>query len=515
MSQLSAVSTSKFVKITPRVQAAAGSGFSLIGLVLIKNDALPVGIPYEFQSADAVREYFGGSSDEYKFAETYFLANTSKTRLPSAILFCNYNLGPVAAWLRGAAIDASVADLEEITNGAFRLQINGNNVNLTGLDFSGQVSYSGIAGVIQTALRAAGETAVFTSSTVSYDSHFKAFKLVLGDAAATLSFAKSPETGTDLAQLLKLREDDGAVKSGNISAAITPAEFMDEIINHTKGWFSFTRGWQLSSTSDQIAEDLLFAEWTSKQGVRFSYVEYDTNPADLNPNTYVDFASLVTAAKYDGIISNYGGAELAAFVMGTLAAVNYEEQNGRITLAFKQGTGIEITCDNDRDYDALVGKEYNCYVRDASAGNTFTGYQRGRISGDYRFADSYANHVWLNDRMQVSLRTSLGRANALPYNEASYGRLLGAIKGDIDAALNAGVINTGIQPDEAGLVEIAAELGMSVDSIRSSLVNSGWLFYAKSPSAEARADRESPILKFYYTDGGAIQKIDLLSTVLI
>lgn len=517
MSYQSAVSTSKFVKITPKVLAATGSGFTLTGLVLTKNNALPFAQPYGFASADAVMGYFGTGSAEHNFSKAYFNANTAKNRNPKEIIFCNYVTAPAAAWLRGAQCDASVADLEAVEDGAFNIKIGGTDISLTEISFDGLASYSAIAGAIQTKLRAAGETAVFTAATVEWDAFFKGFKITLGGSAAedTLSYASAPASGTDLSALLKLRESDGAVLSEVNPSALSAGEYLDKITNITKAFFSWTRLWTLSDDADRIAEDLSFAKWNAEQGVRFAFVEYDESSTDKNANSSADFASKLKEANYAGTICNYGSADLAAFVMGTLAAIDFEQPNSRITLAFKTGATTEVTCDNDLDYDALTSKGYNCYVRDASAANTFTGYQRGSITGNYRYADAYADHVWLNDAMQVSLRAALGNANALPYTEASYGRLLGSIKSNIDTAIQAGVINIGVEPSDDAVMAIASETGLEPAGIRSSLYNTGWIFWAKSPSAAARADRESPILRFWYSDGGAIQKIDLTSTALL
>lgn len=517
MSNLNAVSTSKFVKITSQVLAATGSGFSLTGLVLTKNDALPFCQPFEFFSSEAVRSYFGATSDEYKFAKDYFNGYTNKTRNPKSIIFCNYDAGTAAAWIRGAQIGATVAELEAIEDGAMKITVAGTEVSLSGISFDGLTSYSAMAGAIQTKLRSAGDTAVLNAAVVEWDASFKAFKITLGanTASDTISYASAPASGTDLSAVLKLRETDGAVISDVIPAALSIEEYMDKLTNVTKSFFSFCHIWSLSSDADRIAEDLAFAKWNAEQGVRFSFVEFDNSSVDKDATSSADFASRITELGYSGTICNYGSSALAAFVMGTLACIDFSQPNGRITLAFKTGAATEITCDNDLDYDALTTKGYNAYVRDASAANTFTGYQRGSISGDYRFIDAYADHVWLNDAMQVSLRGALGSANALPYNEASYGRLLGSIKSDIDTAIQAGVINIGIEPSNEAIMAISADTGLETSSIKNSLYAAGWIFYAKNPTSEARADRQSPVLKFWYSDGGSIQKIDLTSVALL
>lgn len=510
------VSSSNFVQITPQVSVAVGSGFSLVGLLLTKNADFPL-MPLSFNSASAVKEYSGSTSAEYQFASKYFAANDNKTRIPSNLLICGYNLSAQAGWLRGAALSAKLADLQTITDGVLTFSFGGANVTLSSLDFSAQTSLSGVASVLQTALRASGQTANFTGATVTYSSQANGFIIKSGasDSTGTVGYAvAATSTGTDLGGVLKLREADGALISEVQTAATTLTAFMDGILNKTQAWFSFAKMWELADPDDNKAEDLAFAEWNAQQGVRYAFFEHDMSSADININASTDFASTLNAQGIAGTVANYGTTDLCAFAMGTVAATNYDITGGRITVAFKTQSGLDITCSNDTEYVALSSKGYNSYVRDGSAANIFFGYQRGVISGPYGFIDAYANHVWLNDQMQVALRALLGSANALPYNNFGYGQLLNAIKPCVDAGLNSGVINTGIALDDVQIAAIASETGLELQDVKNTLFQEGWLFQAKDPTAAVRAQRGTPDCRFYYCDGGAIQKIELISTAV-
>ena len=78
----------------------------------------------------------------------------------------------------------------------------------------------------------------------------------------------------------------------------------------------------------------------------------------------------------------------------------------------------------------------------------------------------------------------------------------------------AGVINTGVDLDASQINIVASETGWTTSQAKNVLYNFGWAFQAVSPSASVRANRGTPVLRFYYCDGGAIQKIDLLSEVV-
>ena len=505
------VNSNEFVKIVPSVLSAIGSGFSLNGLLLTKNDNLPLGLPQYFTSADGVGEYLGVNSTEYAFAQKYFAANDNKTRTPSGLCICNYDLSAKAGWLRGGKISASVADFQAISDGTLEISFGGSDITLTGINLSSANSYSLIAAEIQTALRSAGQTDNFTNATVSYSSLLNAFVITSG---AYVDGEVGYALDTDLSRLLKLQAIDGAVISPAQENDITLPAFMNNIVKSYTNWFSFAKNWELSTPEDNQVEDIAFATWCGLQGVRFAFFEHDLNSTDVDINADTDFASVIEELNISGTVSNYGSVELCAFAMGTIAAVNYNIANGRITLAFKTQSGLNPTCTNTPDYQALAFKKYNSYVRDGSAGNTFFGYQRGTISGNYGFIDAYANHVWLNDAMQVSIRALLGSKNSMPYNHSSYSQILNSIKTNIDTALNAGVISLGIDLDLSQISAIASQIGWEINEVKNVLYQNGWLFQAVSPSAAVRAERGTPIINFYYVDGGAIQKITLLSTAV-
>ena len=67
-----AISASNLVQVLPRILKATGQDLVFNGVVLDDNASIPSNTPLAFSSIDEVGEYFGSSSDEYKFAEVYF-----------------------------------------------------------------------------------------------------------------------------------------------------------------------------------------------------------------------------------------------------------------------------------------------------------------------------------------------------------------------------------------------------------------------------------------------------------
>lgn len=516
------VSTSLFVNVIPQLIVAQGSGFELNGLLLTKNPTLPLGVPYRF-SESTLESYFGANAPEAVFGKKYFAANDNKVKIPSALLVCGYSLAPKPGWLRGTQISYALQQFQTITDGTLVISIGGVTYNISGMDFTEAQSFSAISSIMQTKIQAAAASVpAVAQATVTYNAQLQAFTITAGatDSTGAVGYATDGDFGgTDVAPIFGFREVDGAVISKVQTSAITQAQFMDNLVQQSKNWITFAKLWQQTDAAEEITENLGFSAWTNAQGVRYVYMEYDTNPVDKDANSNADFASQLKAAGYAGTVPNFGDSGLAAFAMGTIAAINFDLTGGRITLAYKRQAGQPITVNNDADYITLAGnnkenfgKGYNVYVQDSTANDLFTAYQRGTISGKYKFADAYVNHVWFNDRVQVRLRNWIGNKNAAPFNQSSYTEMLSVIKPDIDAALNAGVINTGIDLDPDMINTIIAETG--VQDVAAALFNQGWFYYCPAATSTQRANRGPVMPRIYYTDGGAIQSIDLYSTAI-
>jgi Protein of unknown function (DUF3383). len=506
---MSSVSTSRFVNVIPQLIAARGSGFELNGLLLSKNATLPIGNVYRFESLDMVRAYFGNTSDEAIFAQKYFAGFDSATRKPAALLAAYYSLGQEAGWLRSSKGALKLSDFRDMTDAGVTFVIGGLSYVVNGLDFSQANSFSEIAAIMQTGLNAIADAPVSAANaSIVFSSQIDEFILTAGasDESGLMGYAISDGVSdSDLSKIFS--QESGAVLSVGQSENTTQDAYMDNIKKQTLNWVTFAKLWEYEES-----EDLGFAVWASTQNSRFAYVEHDRNIDSTNPNVETSFADLIAKQGIKNASANYGGFELVAFVMGTVASINFTLKDGKITLAFKQQGGQEITCDNDDDYDALTGKGYNAYVRDSTANDMFTGYQRGTVSGDYGFMDSLVNHIWINDSLQVSLRNLLARKNSLPYNGIGLNSIHNAIAPVIEQAKYNGVISVGVELDADIISAVVSETGIT--DIADTLFAQGWYLLARNPGSAARAKRESPILRFYYCDGGSIQKIDLPSTVI-
>lgn len=501
------VNADKLVQIVPRIIDGGTTGLTFSGLLLTQSELPPSGRVLRFASAQAVAAYFGSDSAEAAMAQTYFSGYTNTDYLPSALFFAAWRAEDAAAWLRSSRWTGTLADIKAAGVGGFTLLVDDVELAVTALDLSTATSYSDIAQMLQAALaEAAG--AGGPAPSVSWSSATNAWQITspTTGAESTITFAAPPASGVDLATLLGLTEQGGAVLSPGIAAQSLP-DCMTNILAYARDWVTFSTVWE-----PDLEQKLALATWCSGYDTRFCYVMWDTAIAAKTQGSTASAGYRIDAVlELDGTCPVFDTAQLAAWVMGTAACINFNQYNGRLTFAFKQGEGLAVTCDVDEDYDALLENGYNCYADFATASAQFKFFQPGQVSGKWDWLDTYLNAIAIKDGLQLNLLDLFKAVKSIPYNEDGYGMVRTACLDTINRFLNFGAIRPGVKLSQTQKVQLLSEIGQDVSK---SLESLGWYMQIKDPGSVVRAARGTPDCRFYYMDGGSIQKIVLPSTAI-
>lgn len=357
-------------------------------------------------------------------------------------------------------------------------------------------------------------------SVVTYDSVSGAFVIASGTtgAGSTVAFPIGA-----IATSLLLTAATGALLSQGAAAA-SPAAFMNGVIAVTMNWVTFATCFDpdVSGNTNKQA----FAAWKDLQNDRFAYVCWDL---DVTPTVTLPAASSLgqilaangdsgtcllegsAAAGWDAT----SGPKEAAFVCGAAASIDFTETNGRITFAYKSQAGFVATVTDaivaanlgGSPQSAARGNGYNFYGAYGAANNSFVWFQRGFVTGDFEWLDSYINQVWLNNAFQIALLVLLGNMKSIPYNTAGNSLIEAALADPIAAGLNFGAF----APGAISASQIAAVNADAGNNIASTLQTQGWFLQILQASSTVRAARGSPPMKFYYLDRGAVQAITLSS----
>ena len=232
----------------------------------------------------------------------------------------------------------------------------------------------------------------------------------------------------------------------------------------------------------------------------------------------------INAANYSGTSLSHENpavdatGQIAAFVMGWAASLDFTRLNGRQNTAFKHQSGLPGQVFSGTIASYLLSYGMNFYGDYTTANQAFLFYNNGSVSGPFLWLDSYMNQIWLNNQLQLSLMVLLTTVNSIPYNAAGYALIEASLVGPsstpavpggpINQAVYFGAINAGVALSSAQVAEVNSAAGLPIDQ---TLFQRGWYLQVLPATAQVRAARTSPPCTLWYTDAGSVQKITLAS----
>lgn len=494
------IPASELVQVIPSVLGAGGAPLSMNGVIITEDASIPIGTVMSFPNATEVADWFGPSSNQAALADVYFDGYEGATQLPSALFFAQFNANAVAGYLRGGTVAGLTLAQLQALSGTITVVIDGVSHTSSAINLAGAASFSAAASLIQSGLQGGSPS---TTATVTYDALRAAF--VITSSTTGASSAVGFGTDSSLSPGLFLTAATGAVQSPG-AATSTPAATMAMVAAATQNWAAFTTDWLPTSTIM-----LEFAAWVATQDDRFVYVGYDNNAAALAPNASSSFG--VETSEDDGVCAVWNPSGLiAAFILGTIASINFNQANGRINFAYRSGSGLAADVTSASQAAALIGNHYNFYGAYATAAQGFQFLQNGQVSGSWAWLDSYVNQIYFNAAFQLALMELLSQINSIPYNAAGMAAIQSALQPVINqmVSFGAAVAGTTLSGSQAAAVNAAA--GVNITAI---LQNQGWYLQVLPPSAAVRAVRGSPIVKYFYCDGESVNTITMDSTDIL
>ena len=503
------IPASKIVNVIPGVIGTAGAALALTGLILSADKASPIGTVSQFSTAAAVSAFYGPTSPEANLAAIYFAGYTNNTASPGNLLFAQYPTAVVGAYLRTASLAGMTLTQLQALSGTVIVTVDGTVKTSSAINLSAATSFSNAATII---------AAAFTGGpTVTYDAQRQAF--VFGStttgATSTIGFA----SGT-LSPGIFATQATGAVTSQG-SAIATPAAFMTAVVAAASNWACF-----MTVFEPVIADKLAFATWTSQQNNRFVYACWDTDITAVQSGNTTSFGAQVNSLSLAGSVPFTAdparalalgttaaalAQPLAAFEMGYAASLDFGRTNGRTAFAFRSQPGLVTGVTDATVADILDANGYNFYGDYATSSAAFRFMQPGSVGGTFAWLDSYLGQINLNAALQQALLAFLASAGSVAYNNEGYSALETVCLDPINAALNFGTIRTNVALGSAQIVAVNSGAGQKIDTVLSSR---GWYLQIKDPGAQVRGQRGSPLMTFWYMDGGSIQKLNLASLLV-
>jgi len=488
------IPASNIVQVNPGVISSGGNPLSLNGVMVTNNGLLAAGAPMSFTSANSVKNYFGSASDEYAQAIIYFNGYDNSTVKPGTMWFMRFVVSDQVPQGRGgSAVGLTLTQIQALS-GTVVVNVNGTVVTSSSINLSVATSFSDAADIINDA---------FTGGQVefSWQSDINAFVwaavLLTPGAGTTMGFP----SGT-IATGLKMTDATGAITSPGFDQD-TPTTVMDRLVQYTQNWVCF------SSMFEPILEyKTEFAEWANAQDQRYVYVAWDTDTDATENGNLTCFGVLAKEAEWNAVLPLYNTVDLASFVMGLVASIDFSRQNARITAAFKHQSGMADTVTDEQIAANLLENGYSFYGIYATANDDFSFLYNGQVSGQWKWLDTFVNQVYLNNQFQLALMSFLTQIPSIPYNQDGYNLIRLVMQDPINQFQNFGGLRAGVVLSEAQKAQINAAAGLDVASI---IETQGYYLQILDPGAQARGLRQTPIINFWYTDGGAVQQITLAS----
>ena len=352
---------------------------------------------------------------------------------------------------------------------------------------------------------------------VTYDSVSGAFIVFsgIGTTASTIAFA----TGTLSAPLL-LTSATGAVLSQGANAT-TPGAFMTALTLVTQDWATFMTAFNPDVSGN--ANKLLFAQWVNTTNDRYMYVAWDTDPtAATSVPASASLGGLLQSLNLSGTCPGWEPSDLllAPFVCGTVAAIDFDQVNGRLTLAYKSQTGLvpgvtdqqtAVNLGGNPQVNGDFGNGYNYYGAVATANQGFEFFQRGTVSGPFKWIDSYVNQIWFTNAAQLALMEFFSLVNSVPFNNDGSGQIQTALADLIQQGLTFGMYAGGVTLSSTEIVAVNASAGIKIDGV---LASRGWFLLVRPATPAVRQNRGPWQITFFYVDQGSVQSIELSTVAL-
>ena len=354
---------SRLINVTVNLSPQAASTQNLSDLLILGSTQVTYGsTPTDvidtveryrtYYSITDVASDFGTSAPEYLAALLWF----EQSPQPNRLLIGKWAKTATPGSLRGGVVStANQTALFAVTNGGFKVTVNGTLLTISALNFSALTTMTGVAAAIQTKLQSALAGVVCV-----WNSVFNRFEITspTTGALSTLTFLTAPTSGTDVTALLGgLSTSGGYLVDGKAAeSALDAVSLFDN--NYGQSWY----GAEIlgAANSDHLAVAGFIEATTTKH----TYWVTTQESGSLSSVSTSDLLYQLQQLKYDRTYVQYSSNNAYAVTSAAakLLIVDYAANNSVIDLMYKQEPGIVPEYLNATQINALEAKNGNVFV---------------------------------------------------------------------------------------------------------------------------------------------------------
>jgi hypothetical protein len=445
---------------------------------------LPIGERIRFyNSLTDVANDFSTTDPEYLAAQAAFGQNPAPNTIAIARRF---NAAVPGELLGSTTCSKTMSDYTAIATGALSLKVDGATKDITGINLTALTTLNAVASAVQTALAAAS-----ANSTVIYDGERFIVRSGTTGADSSVGFATAAPAGTDLAQLLGLRQTDGAVSTQG-SAIETVTQSLDAVQTINPKWYGFIL---TSEATVQNIKDA--AAWAETQMKMFGYTTADGTVVASAVTD--DVASALKSSKYNRTMGQWDstmGYDIAS-IMACLFTTDFTQPNSTKTLKFKLEPGITPITISETQRQTLESKSINYYTYFGDSAMFTPG-----VMASGRFADE----VYGLDALQNDIQTEVfgylySSTTKIPQTDKGMARIVQVIEKVLYQYVSNGFLAPGTWE------------GQDVGQVKNGeFLPKGFYVYAQPVAQQSQADRaarKAPPITIICTGAGAIHSISI------
>lgn len=397
-----------------KAQTAVGTDMTIIAFCTPNVDFLHGERVKIFSTQSAFNEICTAGDSVWWAGNAFF----SKTKRPNTIAVGKVFSTNQPAYLLSAGTD--IASLNQVSDGAFKITIDGTERAISSLDFSSVTTLAQVATVINTAISSYG--------TCSVHNGVLCVKSLSNGNGATISYASTPDSGTDVSALLGLTEASGATAKDGYTAG-TIADELQAIADYGVALGTFFYGWALDRTYRDTADQAAAAQWVNARSFRAcgAFCSNNANaydPTNTTNNGYIAMNSGYAAVNYTYDDNSQVYPEIS--YLANFLAVNYSETDSTISGKFKDADGIAAVNfpSIETNVAALNARRINTIT--GIVGQTLKYFREGVQSSSAWATDGWVNVCNFINELEIEILNVFLRNNKIAYTVNGQNLLIAA-----------------------------------------------------------------------------------------
>ena len=484
------------VALIPEGELAARDNMNVVAIMTSEIGFLSTAKRFAlYSNAADVAADFGSNSQANDFAQVFFSQTPNPVNAGGLLVMGFYRaaeevVAASAAVLTGAQVSEAtiVPQLQEISDGAMDVDVDGATKSLASLDFRVVTDLDDIVTILNDAL---------TGGTVSTSDQ----KIIItSDTTGVLSlidFAADPGSGTFVGNILALADGTGAATVQGADSSVIALETKEAAITALKAEINVKGFVFIDNPTDEESKDL--AEYAQANSVLSYDVFSASTNLEIDPTNAVWDIKLSGLTNYRMLFSAAGNRKLAVGYMARAHVVNFSAENSALTMHLKEIRGVAAEAYSQTDVTAAKAVGLDLYTTIKDVAVTLT-------SGANDFMDNRYNIIAFIDAVQTDMFNLLKQTGTkIPQTTPGVNKLVDQGEKTTRGFVRAGVFAPGTwtSPDRFGVEEV---FDRSIDQF-----GFYWLAGRLSDQSQAdRQDRKSPVLQAAVKNAGAIHSVSVI-----